>query len=74
VTEAARQLYEQALALSNDEREQLIEDLAQSLQPVELSPAWQAEIARRVERVDRGEAVIHPNARDIVRKLQDKYG
>jgi hypothetical protein len=72
VTEAARQLYEQALALTDDERGQLIEDLARTLQPVELSPAWQAEIARRLERIERSEAVIHSVARDVVRQLRDK--
>jgi putative addiction module component (TIGR02574 family) len=74
VTEAARQLYEQALALSDDERGQLIEDLARTLQPVELSPAWQAEIARRLERIERGDAEIHADARDVIRRLRDKYG
>jgi putative addiction module component (TIGR02574 family) len=66
-----RHLYEQALELSNVEREQLIEDLARSLRPVELSPPWRAEIARRIER---GDAVIHPDARDVVRQLRNKYG
>jgi hypothetical protein len=56
------------------EREQLIEGLARTLDPVELSPAWQAEIARRIERIERGDAVIHPDARDVVRKLRNKYG
>lgn len=74
MTEAAQQLYEQALALSKGEREQLIEDLARTLEPVELSPAWQAEIARRIERIERGDAVIHPDARDVVRRLREKYG
>jgi putative addiction module component (TIGR02574 family) len=74
VTNAAQQVFERALGLSEEEREQLIEELARSLNPVELSPAWQAEIGRRIEAIERGEAVIHPDARVIVRRLRDKYG
>jgi putative addiction module component (TIGR02574 family) len=72
LTNAAQQVYEQALGLSDEEREQLIEDLARSLKPVALSPAWRAEIGRRLETIERGEAVIHPDARDAVRRLRDK--
>jgi putative addiction module component (TIGR02574 family) len=73
VTNAAQQVYEQALGLSDEEREQLIEELARSLKPVELSSAWKAEIARRIEAIERGDAVIH-DARAAVRRLRDKYG
>jgi len=74
VTNAAQRVYEQALELSKGEREQLIDELARSLSPVDVSPAWQAELTRRFEAIERGEAVIHPDARGALRRLQHKYG
>jgi predicted transcriptional regulator len=57
----AQRVYEQALELSDEEHEQFIEALARSLKPVELSPAWQAEIVRTLQSIERGEAVSHPH-------------
>jgi putative addiction module component (TIGR02574 family) len=63
VTEAAKKLFEQALALSRDERERLAEALLASSggdMPREVEQAWVAEIGRRIARVRDGEAEAIP--------------
>ena len=47
-------LTNQALALTPDERAELIERLADSLPPPALHPDWDAEIARRVAELESG--------------------
>ncbi len=56
VTSAAKKILDEALALSQQEREELVSALSTSLDPVELSPEWSAEIGRRVRKIERGEA------------------
>ncbi len=58
MTAEAKKIFEQALALSEQERSALIDALADSLrgEDDDLSPEWKAEIARRVEAVERGES------------------
>ena len=46
---------EEALALSEQEREELVNALSSSPEPVELSPKWSSEIGRRIEKIERGE-------------------
>ena len=57
----AQRLYEEALALPEEEREDLALRLLQSVaagqdEPVQLHPEWEAEIARRVERYRSGQS------------------
>lgn len=59
MTSAAEKLLEQALSLPEEEREALVDALAQSLtQRATLSDAWKTEIARRIEAVERGESKL----------------
>ena len=59
----ARQLLEQALRLSDEERAALAGELIQSLDAevdADAEAAWSAEIRRRLERVDTGTAKTIP--------------
>ena len=59
----ARQLLEQALRLSDEERAALAGELIQSLDAevdADAEAAWSAEIRRRLERVDAGTAKTIP--------------
>lgn len=60
VTSTAKKILEQALALPEEEREALVDALAESLDRAQddLSDAWKAEIARRIEAVERGESKL----------------
>ena len=49
---------EAALALSEQERKELVSALSSSLEPVELTPEWSSEIGRRIEKIERGEAEL----------------
>jgi putative addiction module component (TIGR02574 family) len=50
-----------ALGLPEDEREKLVDELAASLRRSDaLSPAWEAEIARRLRTLEAGEAITVP--------------
>ena len=53
----ARKILEQALALPENEREELVAALSDSLspEPVTLSPEWNAEIKSRIEEIRSGE-------------------
>ena len=52
---------EQAMQLTPEDREVLIERLIASLEPAEpLHPAWRAEIARRVAEMDAGRVRFIP--------------
>ncbi len=73
MTAAARRVFEEALALSDSEREELVEVLSRSLQPVEISEQWRTELARRIEKIESGEAVLH-DAESHVRMLRAKFG
>lgn len=62
MTAAAKKILEDALGLPEQERAALIDALADSLmsEDDELSPEWKAEIARRIETVERGESRLIP--------------
>jgi putative addiction module component (TIGR02574 family) len=61
VTAEAKKTFEQALALPEQERLALIDALADSIVGGDdLSPEWKAEIARRIEAVERGESHLIP--------------
>jgi putative addiction module component (TIGR02574 family) len=62
VTAAAKKIFEQALALPEQERLALIELLADSIVggDDDLSPEWKTEIARRIEAVERGKSQLIP--------------
>jgi len=70
------QVTHEALSLSEGERAQLAATLLRSLDPVEKAPdagqAWEAEIARRVERVRQGTAKGRP-AEDVFRDILARY-
>ena len=73
MTSAAKKVLEAALALPSDAREELVGALSISLEPTALNPEWQAEIARRLERIESGEAMFL-DAEDHLRTLRAKYG
>jgi len=58
VTGLAQKLLEDALALPQDDREELLSALSGSLDPVRLSTAWEAEIGSRLAAAEAGRAVI----------------
>jgi putative addiction module component (TIGR02574 family) len=65
VTAEAKKIFEQALALPAPQRAELIDALAESIvsdedEDEDLGPDWQAEIARRIEAVERGESRLIP--------------
>jgi putative addiction module component (TIGR02574 family) len=58
VTSATKKILEDALALSDEQRATLVAALNESLETTEddLTPEWKAEIARRIEAVERGDS------------------
>jgi len=63
MTKAAEEILDDALALPLDQRAELAAELLASLdgEPDQgVEEAWRAEIARRVERIQRGEATGRP--------------
>jgi len=72
VTAAAKKILEDALSLPPEAREELVGALSQSLDAVSLSPAWQAEIERRLRHLASGEAVTH-DAGEHLAQLLAKY-
>jgi hypothetical protein len=73
VTSTARKILSAALALPQDEREELLGALSISLESVELTPEWDAEITRRIQKIASGQAVFL-DAEDHLEKLRAKYG
>jgi putative addiction module component (TIGR02574 family) len=59
-----------ALALPPDDRLALALELLESAEPEDdgVEAAWEAEIGRRVERLDRGEVQLLPTA-DVLRRI-----
>ena len=57
MTAAAKKILEDALALPDDERMELMAALSDSFepQPTDLSPEWKSEIEDRIGQVERGE-------------------
>ena len=72
MTPAAKKILEEALALSEQEREELVSALSSSLEPVELSPEWSSEIRRRIEKIERGEAELL-DAEEHLAELRQKH-
>ncbi len=62
MTSATKKILEEALALPEEERAALVSALNESLETPadDLSPEWKAEIARRIEAVERGESRLIP--------------
>ena len=62
MTAQAKKIFEEALALPEQDRAALVDALTDSLLAVEapLGPEWTAEIARRIEAVERGESRLIP--------------
>ncbi|HET6415366.1 MAG TPA: addiction module protein [Polyangiales bacterium] len=62
MTSATKKILEDALALSEEQRATLVAALNESLETAEdeLTPQWKAEIARRIEAVERGESRLIP--------------
>jgi len=60
MTASAKKILEDALALPEKERVALIDALADSItgEDDELSPEWKAEIARRIDAIERGESQL----------------
>jgi putative addiction module component (TIGR02574 family) len=70
------ELLEGALQLPKEQRlrlaEQLLESAGDEGWPEDLHPAWRDEIARRLDKLDRGEAVLHDHD-DVMRELLSKH-
>ncbi len=62
VTSTARRILEDALSLPEEERAALVDALNESLEEPadDLSPAWKAEIIRRIQAVEQGESRLIP--------------
>jgi putative addiction module component (TIGR02574 family) len=61
MTAAAKEIIEAALKLDPTEREHIAQELLESIDDssdAELSPAWEAEIRRRLRRIEAGEAAF----------------
>jgi hypothetical protein len=72
VTSAAKKILEEALALSPQEREELVTALSSSLEPVQLSPKWSVEIGDRIRRITRGDAKFLDAAEHLA-QLRQKH-
>jgi putative addiction module component (TIGR02574 family) len=75
VIAAAKKILEDALALPEQERAALIDALADSLmsEDDDLSPEWKAEIARRIEAVERGESRLIPGD-EVEARIRETLG
>lgn len=65
MTEIARKLLDEAMALSADERELIAMQLFDSLEdgdedPIVVEKAWAEEVDRRIRQIDSGEVVCRP--------------
>jgi putative addiction module component (TIGR02574 family) len=67
------QLTAQALTLPPEQRAALAETLLDSIEPPPpLSPEWEAEIARRIAEVDRGEVTCRPWS-EVMQEMRAQY-
>jgi putative addiction module component (TIGR02574 family) len=76
VTAEAKKIFEQALALPEPERAALIDALADSIVGADdddLSPEWKAEIARRIEAVERGDSRLIPGD-EVEARIRETLG
>ena len=63
MTKSAQHILEQAIALDYDDRAELVELLADTLEPStdpEYVAAWEAEIEARLSEIDSGQATMIP--------------
>lgn len=62
MTSTAKKILDEALSLPENDRAALVDALNDSLESPDgdLSPAWKAEIAGRIEAVERGESRLIP--------------
>ena len=77
MTTTARQIYDDALQLSDSERAELAAWLIESLDPKidrDVDEAWSGEIKRRIDELDSGAvtAVPWPEARRMILGLSDE--
>jgi putative addiction module component (TIGR02574 family) len=76
VTAEAKKIFQQALALPEPERAALIDALADSIVGADdddLSPEWKAEIARRIEAVERGDSRLIPGD-EVEARIRETLG
>jgi putative addiction module component (TIGR02574 family) len=72
VTANVERLLRDALSLSDTEREELVAALEDTLVPGDLDPAWTAELARRIAKIEAGEATFH-DAEQHAKQLRAKF-
>ena len=76
MTQAAEQVLEAAMTLSDEERAELATRLKDSLRGFatpEIAEAWEEEIAARLKEIDDGTVETIP-AEEVHRQLSKKYG
>jgi len=75
VTAQARKVLDEVLALPEDDRVGILDELAASLadRMVAARAAWDAEVARRLSAMDRGEIAVLDGT-IATRELRAKYG
>ena len=75
MTRAAENVLEAAMALSKDERAEVVARLEASLgfATSEIAAEWDAEIAARLKEIDEGSVEMIP-AEEVHRELRKKYG
>ena len=67
------QILSEAMTLNPRERDEVAEALWQSIAPDELSPEQLAEIRRRLDAIDSGQAQFVPGDQ-VMRELQERFG
>lgn len=66
------QILAEAMALDPSEREELIEDLRQTVDDGELTPDQLAELRRRIAAVDNGEATLP--GEQVMNEIRERLG
>ena len=69
---AAKEILDAALKLEPEQREELIEELAASLDVTNLGEYWEAEIKRRMDDVDSGRVKTVP-ADQVFARLEQRF-
>jgi len=67
------QIRAEAMALETKDREELAEDLFQSVETGRLTPEQQKELHRRVDAIDRGQMSLTP-ADEAIKRLRERRG
>lgn len=76
MTQAAEQVLQAAMALSEEERAEVASVLWESVDEGSgstLSPAWKTEIAKRIREIDAGEVKLL-SQEEVNDRLREKYG